>query len=90
MVKREAIIKVKLIPRSSRNEIIGKENDDIKIKLTSPPVDGKANKALVQFLSNKLGISKRDIEIVSGERSRKKSIRINGLSLEKVKRILIG
>lgn len=90
MVNLEAIINVKLIPRSSRNEIIGKENDGIKIKLTAPPVDGRANTALVQFLANELGVPKRDIEIVSGERSRKKSIRINGISTEKVKRILIG
>jgi uncharacterized protein (TIGR00251 family) len=90
MVNLEAIINVKLIPRSSRNEIIGKENDGIKIKLTAPPVDGRANKALVQFLANKLGVPKQDIEIVSGERSRKKSIRINGISTEKVKGILIG
>lgn len=90
MVNLEAIINVKLIPRSSRNEIIGEENDGIKIKLTAPPVDGKANKALVRFLADKLGVPKRDIEIVSGERSRKKSIRISGISTEKVKRRLTG
>jgi uncharacterized protein (TIGR00251 family) len=85
MVNSETIINVRLIPRSSRNEIIGKENDGIKIKLTAPPVDGKANKALVKLLASELGVPKRDIEIVSGERSRKKSIRITGLSLEEVK-----
>jgi uncharacterized protein (TIGR00251 family) len=90
MVNLETIINVKLIPRSSRNEIIGKENDGIKIKLTAPPVDGKANKALVQFLANKLGVPKRDIEIVSGERSRQKAIRISELSAKKVKTILVG
>ena len=90
MVNIETIIKIKLIPRSSRNEIIGKENDVIKIKLTAPPVEGKANKALVQFLAKKLGAPKRDIEIVSGERSREKSIRINGLPSEEVIGILMG
>ena len=80
----ETVIKVKLIPRSSRNEIIGKENDVVKVKLTAPPVEGKANKALVQFLAKKLGKPKRDVEIVSGERSRLKSIRVHGLSIEEV------
>ncbi len=80
----ETVIKVKLIPRSSRNEIIGKENDVVKVKLTAPPVEGKANKALVQFLAKKLGKPKRDVEIVFGERSRLKSIRIHGLSIEEV------
>ncbi len=80
----ETIIKIKLLPRSSRNEIIGKENDVIKVKLTAPPVEGKANKALVQFLAKKLGKPKRDVEIVSGERSRLKCIRVHGLSVEEV------
>ena len=84
MVNIETIIKFKLIPRSSRNEIIGKENDVIKMKLTAPPVEGKANKALVSFLAKKLGAPKRDIEIVSGERSREKLLKINGLSVEEV------
>ncbi len=82
----ETVIKIKLIPRSSRNEIIGKENDVIKVKLTAPPVEGKANKALVQFLAKKLGKPKRDVEIVSGEHSRLKSIRVYGLSIEEVMR----
>ena len=90
MVNIETIIKIKLIPRSSRNEIIGKENDVIKIKLTAPPVEGKANKALVSFLAKKLGVPKRDIEIVSGERSREKFLKINGLSIEEVMGKLTG
>jgi len=84
MVCIETIIKIKLIPRSSRNEIIGKENDVIKMKLTAPPVEGKANRALVQFLAKKLGVPKRDIKIVSGEHSREKSLKINRLSIEEV------
>ena len=90
MVTIETIIKIKLIPRSSRNEIIGKENNAIKMKLTAPPVEGKANKALVQFLAKKLGVPKRDIEIVSGEHSREKSLKINGLSIEEVMGKLTG
>ncbi len=90
MVNIKTIIKIKLIPRSSRNAVVGKENDVIKIKLTAPPVEGKANKALVQFLAKKLGLPKRDIEIVSGEHSREKSIRINGLPFDEVIEILTG
>ncbi len=80
----ETIIKVKLTPRSSRNEIIGKTDDVVRVKLTAPPVEGKANKALVQFLAKKLGRPKRDVEIVSGERSRLKTIRVHGMSIEEV------
>ena len=80
-----SVIRVKVLPRSSVNQVVGDEEGVIKVKLTAPPVEGKANKALVQFLSKQLGVARRDVEIVSGERSRIKSIRSNGLSMEDVK-----
>ena len=80
----KSVICVKVLPRSSVNQISGDEEGVIKVKLTAPPVEGKANKALVQFLAKKLGVARRDVEIVSGERSRVKSIRIYGLSPEDV------
>ncbi len=75
-----AVIRVRVLPRSSKNRIADIEDNIYKIKLTAPPIDGKANKALQQFLSKKLGIPKTNIEIISGERSRVKSIKIHGLS----------
>jgi len=80
----KADIKVKVLPRSSRNQIIGVEDGIFKIKLTAPPVDGKANKALIEFLAKRLGLAKGSVEIISGERSRQKSVRIHGLSLKEV------
>lgn len=77
-------IKVRVVPRSSRNQIIGVEDGIFKIKLTAPPVDGKANKALIEFLARRLGLAKGSVEIISGERSRQKSVRIHGLSLKEV------
>jgi uncharacterized protein (TIGR00251 family) len=76
----ETLIKVKVIPRSSRTEIAGKENDVYRVKLTDPPVEGKANKALIALLAETLGVPKRDIEIVSGKTGRLKTIRIRGLT----------
>lgn len=73
-------IKIKLLPRSSRSEIIGIENNILKVKVTSPPVDGEANKALIQLLAKSLGISKGRVEIVAGKSSKLKTIRIYGLS----------
>jgi uncharacterized protein (TIGR00251 family) len=81
-------IKVKVLPRSSRNQIIGKEGDLFKVKLISPPVEGKANKDLIALLAKKLGIAKKRIEIISGKSSRLKSVRIYGLSLEEVSALL--
>lgn len=77
------MLQVKVIPRSSKARII-KEKGIIKIKLVSPPKNGKANKELKEFLSKKLGVPKRNINIISGLHLREKRIRVEGLSLEEV------
>ena len=77
-------IRVKVLPRSSTNQIIGQEGDLFKVKLTSPPVEGKANKALIELLAKRLRIAKGRIEIISGKGSRLKTVRISGLSLEEI------
>ena len=84
MAEVQTEIKVRVLPRSSRIEIIGIEDDTYKVKLTAPPVEGKANKALIGVLARRLGIGKGRVEIVSGDRSRLKTIRIHGLSAEEV------
>lgn len=84
----KTVIQVKVVPRSSRNQIVGRENDVFKIKLTAPPVEGKANKALREFLAKRLGLAKGGVEIISGERSRQKLVRIHGRSKADVDRLL--
>lgn len=79
---------VRIIPRSSRNEIAGIEGDLYRIKVTSPPIDGKANKALITFLSKKLKTPKKNIEIISGEKSRNKRLRINNISDDEISRLM--
>ncbi|MBI4843486.1 MAG: YggU family protein [Nitrospirae bacterium] len=79
----ELIIKIKVEPRSSRSSIIGMYGDALKVKLTSAPVDGKANKELMELLAKELGIRKKDVEIMSGETSRNKVVKLIGVkSLE--------
>ena len=80
---------VRVQPRSSKNEICGIYGDAMKIKLTSPPVEGEANEGLIKFLSDILKISKGQIEIISGHKSRTKSIKIIGVTKEKVADLLI-
>jgi uncharacterized protein (TIGR00251 family) len=83
-----ALFAVRIQPRASKNEIIPMEGGAFKIRLTAPPVDGAANEALVKFLSDFLGIAKSRIEIISGETSREKRIRINEMSEVEVRRLL--
>jgi hypothetical protein len=73
----DIILKVYLQPKSSKNEIVGPFRDGIKIKVTAPPVEGKANEALIQFLAKELRISMSSIEILKGHHSREKTLRIS-------------
>jgi len=87
-VQDSALLLVRIQPRASKNEIIPMEGGAFKIRLTAPPVDGAANEALVRFLSGVLGIAKTRVEIVSGQTSREKRIRVGGMSEAEVRRLL--
>ena len=58
--------------------------------MTAPPVEGRANRALIEFIAKILSVPKRNVEIIAGERSRTKSLRISGPTLEDVNRLLEG
>ena len=75
------LLLILLQPRSSKNEIAGVHGDRLKIRLTAPPVDSKANEELCEFLAEKLGVSKSRVRIVRGEKSRKKDVLVEGVSL---------
>ena len=70
------LVNVLVQPRSREDRIIGIHGDALKIKITSPPVDGKANQYLCEFLARLCGISKSAVKLESGDTSRKKRIRI--------------
>ncbi len=83
MSENSLIIKIKISPNASKNEIIKTEND-IKIKITAQPIENKANKALVEFLSKQFKIAKSNIEIVKGETSKEKTILFKNISSDKM------
>ena len=68
--------KVKITPRSSRSEIVGWSQDILRVRLQAPPVDGRANAALIDLLAQFTGRPKSAIRIVQGARSRVKRVRI--------------
>ena len=67
------ILKIKIVPNSSKNDII-LEQDFIKIKITAQPIENKANKMLIEFLSKTFKVPKTNIEIVKGETSKEKTL----------------
>ena len=78
---------VRLQPRASKNEIVGLQGSSLRIRVTAPPVDGSANEALVDFLSDSLDISRRNVCIISGQSSRTKVVEVSGVDLEAVQRL---
>lgn len=75
------IVKVHAIPRSARNQIQGLHGDALKIRLNAPPVDGKANETLIEFIAETLGLPHRQITLISGQTSRQKRLAINGITI---------
>jgi len=72
------LLPIRVVPRASKNEIQGVYNNALKIRLQAPPVEGKANQALIRFLSNVLNIPRAQLSIASGETGRDKMILIKG------------
>ncbi len=78
------IAHIKISPNAKKNEIIKSENE-IKIKITAQPIDGKANKALIEFLSKKFKIPKTSIQIIKGETSKEKTVLFKGINTDIIK-----
>jgi hypothetical protein len=77
---------VKVHPRAKKNAITGEVGDALKVSLTTPPIDGKANASCVEFFAKLLKVPRSSVTIASGETSRAKVIRVAGLSAEEVRR----
>jgi uncharacterized protein (TIGR00251 family) len=84
-----ATLRFHIVPNAKDNKVAGEHGAAIKIKLRAPAVEGKANAALRSFLTEALKLSKRQIILKRGEKSREKVIRIDGLSEEDVRRRLL-
>jgi uncharacterized protein len=76
---------VKVHPRAKKNAITGEAGDALKLALTAPPVDGKANDACIDFFARLLKVPRSSVTIAAGQTSRNKVIRVAGLSAEEVR-----
>lgn len=80
---------VKLQPRASKNEIAGPLGNELKIKVTAPPVEAAANQALVELLAEKLDCSRGAVNLVRGQTSRHKTVRVTGLDAATIRSRLL-
>jgi hypothetical protein len=82
------VLNLHIQPRASRNEVCGIQGDALKIRLTSPPVDGAANKLCREFLAGLFHVPKSAVEILSGETSRHKRVKITSGDTARLQLIL--
>ncbi|APG24289.1 MAG: DUF167 domain-containing protein [Syntrophotalea acetylenica] len=82
------LLDIHVQPRASRNELAGLQGDCLKLRLTSPPVEGAANKACREFIAKLLGVAKSRVTLVSGDKSRHKRLLIEGMTVEEVRSVL--
>jgi uncharacterized protein len=75
---------VKVHPRAKKDAITGELGDALKVSLTTPPVEGRANEACIEFFANLLKVPRSSVTIASGQASRNKVIRVTGVSREYV------
>lgn len=67
-------------PRASRTKVVGEHDGRLKIALAAPPVDGAANAALIEFLSDELGVRKSDVTLLDGDTGRRKRLAVRGMA----------
>lgn len=78
----DVLLRLHVQPGARKTEIVGLHGDALKVRLAAPPVDGKANACLIEFLAGKLGVPLVRVALVSGGASRRKRLRVSGVSVE--------
>jgi uncharacterized protein (TIGR00251 family) len=82
-------LRVRVTPRASKDEITGWRDDGVLlVRLTAPPVEGRANTALCKLIAARVGVARSRVSVVRGERSRNKVVRVDGMSAESLRSAL--
>jgi uncharacterized protein (TIGR00251 family) len=81
---------IRLQPRARRTEVTGERGGRIVVRVTAPPVDGRANEALCALVADRAGVPARRVSVVRGHTSRDKTVRVDGVDAEALRRALLG
>ena len=79
---------IRVLPRASKCELAGLHGDAMKIRITAPPVEGRANEECIRFLADLFNVKKTDIAITAGHKSRNKRVTVTGLTSNDIQRII--
>lgn len=84
------VLSLHVQPGAKRTEVVGLHGESLKIRLAAPPVDGKANQCLLDYVAEKLGVTKQQVTLLSGQTSRSKRVAVAGLTAAEIERKLLG
>jgi len=82
------IFHIHVVPRSAKCEVAGVQGDALKLRITAPPVEGQANTECIRFLSDILGVRKKQVTILSGHKSKKKTVAIEGVRRKDIESLI--
>jgi len=85
-----ALLEVRVQPRARRNEVVGRQGVALRVRVTAPPSDGRANEAVIELLARTLGVPRSSLAIVAGAASRDKRVRVSGRSLDDLRALMDG
>src|SRR5882672_3331167 len=83
------VLRVQVVPRASRSEVIGEHNGNLRVRVAAPPVDGAANEELVRTLARCFGVKRAAIEITAGHASKTKQVCVTGLTQLDLQKLVI-
>lgn len=83
--KESCILKVRVQPKASRNQVAGYDEDTLRLRVTAPPAEGKANAGVIALLAKTLGVSKSKLQIIRGQSSRDKIVSVDTLTEQEVR-----
>lgn len=79
-----AVFRIRVVPRASRSGIAGVQDDALKVRITAPPVEGKANEECIRLLADVLGVKRAQVAIIAGHASRIKTVAVAGVKADRV------
>ncbi len=82
-------LRLRIVPNARCSEVLGAHGDAIKVEVQAPAMDGRSNEALLAFLTEKLGVTRKEVELLAGEKSRDKTVRIAGMDATEASRRLL-
>lgn len=88
-MEKSCTLAIKAIPNAPRHQVVGWLGAALKVKVHAPPLEGRANDALCEFLAEELGLPRRAVTVLRGDTSRQKIVRIDGLTLDEARARLV-